>query len=52
MNSRNGGPGISYAVATYTATNAFPDRRSVTSRYDVYLVLEGERWKLWFTARR
>lgn len=44
--------GLSFLVATYAITQQRSDGSSVTSAYDAYFVLQGDSWKLWFTARR
>ncbi len=43
--------GMSFVVATYAITQLRPGGSSVTSTYDAYFVLQGDNWKLWFTAR-
>lgn len=44
--------GISFFVATYAVTQVRADGTRTTSTYDAYFVMQGEAWKLWFTARR
>ena len=45
-------PAVGKGIATYAITQLRLDGTSVTSTYDAYFVLQGEAWKLWFTARR
>ncbi len=50
--SRTNPAGIIYAVATYTIARARPSGAVTRSTYDVYLVLDPDTWRVWFSAPR
>lgn len=44
--------GITYVIATYTVVRASPSGGMAESTYDIYLVLDPDTWRVWFSAPR